>query len=194
MTRLAYAALSASLVLLACSGDSGEDTETTGTGTASSTGTTAAETDATTTGSAMDMYCKSGAPMPGSGTNLMEKWGAPCTTDQQCVDLIGEGGVCLDNILDIYLLPMGYCAKLCSLPDATTKYVPDDPVCGMGQTCLGAKDFFEACAVPCTDDAQCQREGYTCQVLPQLGADGEPKFCLMGPNCTNACVNDGMCG
>lgn len=188
-------AFSASLALIACSGDdTGTDSDT---ATTTNSGTTTAGTDTETGGtggSLMDQYCKSGEPTPSGGTNLMEEWGAPCTTDDECVALIGDGATCLMDILDIYLLPKGYCAKLCSLPDANTKYVPDDPVCGTGRTCLGAKDFFEACAVPCTSDDECQRDGYTCQILPQLGADGEPKFCLMQPNCTNACVmGDPMC-
>ncbi|MCB9706464.1 MAG: hypothetical protein H6711_31750 [Myxococcales bacterium] len=136
----------------------------------------------------------SGAPTPGMGPNVMEEWGAPCSVDQDCVDLIGEGGVCLHDVLNIYYLPMGYCTKFCVLPDAMTKFVPDDPSCGVGRICLGAMGFFEACAVPCTDDAECQRDGYTCQILPQIGIEGEPKFCLMQPSCTIPCIMDeSMC-
>lgn len=184
------------LALTGCSGDdsSSSDSETTMSSDSNgSTSNSTSDSDSDSdTGDAMTQLCGSGEKTEGSATNLMADWGAPCTSDQECVDLIGDGGTCLDNILDIYLLPMGYCAKLCALPDSDTMYVENDTVCGDGRTCLGAKDFFEACAVPCTSDDECQRDGYTCQNLPQIGAEGDPKFCLMQPECTQACIDNPM--
>ncbi|MBL4686109.1 MAG: hypothetical protein JKY37_16065, partial [Nannocystaceae bacterium] len=56
----------------------------------------------------------------GSTNPLMETWGAPCTTDAECVALVGDGGVCQFKAV-IYELPGGYCTKACSLPDADTR-------------------------------------------------------------------------
>lgn len=162
------------LVLSGCSGDdsSSSDSETTMSSDSNSSTSDSSGSDSDT-GDAMTQLCGSGEKTEGSATNLMAEWGAACTTDQECVDLIGEGGTCLDNILGIFVLPMGYCAKICALPDSDTKYVENDPACGDGQICLGAKDFFEACAIPCESDDECQRDGYTCQILPMgVGVEG----------------------
>jgi len=169
------------------SGDSASDTQTT-----DETNATASETE-TETGNAdvKTQLCGTGDKTEGSGTNLMEKWGSPCSSNDDCVAIAGEGAECLDNILDIYVLPQGYCAKPCSLPDNDTQYVDNDPMCGdEGMTCLGAVGFFETCALPCTSDDECQRDGFSCQLLPQIGAESDPKFCLMNYECTLSCIAD----
>ncbi|MCA9661385.1 MAG: hypothetical protein KC486_23800 [Myxococcales bacterium] len=176
---------------LALGGCSGDDSSSSASETSSDSNSSTSNSGGSETGDVMTQLCGSGEKTEGSATNLMESWGAPCTTDQECVDLIGEGGTCLENILEIFVLPMGYCAKLCELPDSDTKYVENHPTCGDGQICLGAKDFFEACAVPCESDDECQRDGYTCQILPMgVGVDGDPKFCLMADNCTKGCIEN----
>ncbi|MEZ4383458.1 MAG: hypothetical protein R3A79_19160 [Nannocystaceae bacterium] len=174
------------LTLAGCSGSSSETDSESETGASDSNSSTSQGEDV------MLQLCGSGEKTEGSATNLMAEWGAPCTTDDECVALIGDGASCLNDILSIYVLPMGYCAKLCSLPDDATKYVENDAACGDGRTCLGAKDFFEACAIPCTSDDECQRDGYTCQILPQIGEEGDPKFCLMQPECTQSCIDNPM--
>jgi len=167
-----------------------ESTSTTSESTSTTSESSTSESS-TSGGDTMSQLCGSGEEEPGAGTNLMEEWGSPCTEDADC-SALGDGAECLDNILDIYLLPKGYCAKPCSLPDDLTKYVEDDPTCSAdgGITCLGQLGFFEICAIECTSDDECQRNGYTCQNLPQIGAAGDPKFCLMAPNCTQSCVDD----
>ncbi|MCA9636011.1 MAG: hypothetical protein KC420_08280 [Myxococcales bacterium] len=185
----ALLALPLSLAIAGCSGDDTGSTETASTG---STSMTASAGESETGDDPMTQLCGSGDAVAGSGTNLMEKWGAPCTTDQACKDLTGDADAeCLIDILDIYVLPQGYCYKPCDL-DPGVQYVPDSPMCGDGMTCLGADGFFEACAVPCTSDDECQRDGYTCQILPTLGMEGDPKFCLMNTTCTKQCIMDPM--
>ena len=93
--------------------------------------------------------------------------------------VLGDGGVCLKDILMVYNLPGGYCSKICKLPDTMTAYVPDDPICGPGVTCIGAMGFFEGCAVECADNSDCPRQGYECRIMPTIGAPGDPTFCLM---------------
>jgi len=192
MRSLPLFALSFALSFAACTGDDAA----TGTDTVTTDPTAGSESDSDSDSDSgnetMLQLCGSGVEEPSTSTNLMEEWGAPCTKDDECIATLGAGAQCLDNILDIYLLPMGYCAKLCSLPDDSTLYVEDDPACSAdgGVTCLGQRGFFEVCAVECTSDDECQRDGYTCQVLPALGSEGDPKYCLMAPNCTQACVDD----
>ncbi len=189
--------LALALSLTACAGDdsaTGSDTQTTdptATGTASNSDSSS-ESDSETGGvDTKTQLCGTGDKTEGSGTNLMEKWGTPCSSNEECVAAAGDGAECIENILDIYVLPQGYCTKPCSLPDSDTQYVENDPMCGdEGMTCLGAVGFFETCALPCTSDDECQRDGYSCQVIPQLGAEGDPKFCLMNYQCTVACIDD----
>lgn len=120
-----------------------------------------------------------GGSTGGGGGSVMEEFGAPCTMDSECQAILGPDGKCLKDILGVYALPGGYCSKLCMLPDANTAYVPNDPVCGPGVTCIGADGYFEGCVIECTDNSQCPRAGYECRIMPQIGADGDPKFCLM---------------
>lgn len=143
----------------------GETTEGASTGDTSTTGTSSTGDTSTTTG--------------GVDLGKMEEWGHPCTTDEDCQAIVGDGGVCLKDVLGLYGLPGGYCTKTCALPDVATKYVPDHPTCGAGVTCIGVKGFFEACVVECFDDSECPREGYECRILPEVGMAGDPMFCLM---------------
>jgi hypothetical protein len=129
--------------------------------------------------------------MDGTVTGIMGKWGSPCETDADCIPVIGEGGVCLFTAV-IYSLPQGYCSKSCPLPEGVT-YVADDPTCDPagGVSCIGNTDVgFNYCDVPCTENAECERAGYYCRLLPQLGAEGDPMFCLM-PDC---CQEEGAPG
>ena len=105
--------------------------------------------------------------------------GHPCATDDDCIAIVGAGGVCLKDVLAMYDLPGGYCTKSCPLPDFDTHYAPDHATCGAGVHCIGVMGFFEACAVECFDDGECPREGYECRLLPQIGMPGDPMFCLM---------------
>lgn len=126
--------------------------------------------------------CPDGAPASDGGENLMEDYGRPCEVDTDC-EFLGDGAKCVHTILDVAHAPAGYCSRDCDLPDGNTKYVADDPICGAGVTCLGVKGFFEACSLECTSNDQCQRDGYECRLLPIVGAEGEPKFCLMVDEC-----------
>jgi len=166
---LAFLALLAPLALPACSGDD------------SSSGTSTGDASSSTT-EAVDPNCGSGKPIAGAGENKMATWGAPCTTDAECVTLLGDGALCYAAIANVYKAPAGYCSKPCSLPDGV-QYSESDPQCGDGVTCLGVNGIFTACVPPCTDDAQCQRDGYSCTLLPQIGSPGDPEFCLMMDTC-----------
>lgn len=152
-------------VLPACGGDDGGDSTSASAG--STSGTTGDATTDPTGGEDM------------GGTTVMGQFGLPCMEDSDCVAALGPDGKCLKDILSVYALPGGYCSRLCMLPDAATAYVKDDPTCGMGVYCIGADGFFEGCAVECTDNSQCPRTGYECRIMPQIGKDGDPKFCLM---------------
>lgn len=123
----------------------------------------------------------------GNTESRMMTWGAPCSVDSECVALLGEGAVC-DFLAVTFELPGGYCTKPCELPDRDTTFVADDPACDPngGVNCIGQLPLYQRCAMPCTDDAQCDREGYYCRRMPSLGAEGDPSYCLM-PNC---CVGE----
>ena len=118
-----------------------------------------------------------------SVASVMDMWGAPCTEDSECVGILGEGGVCVTNILGVYDLPGGFCSKYCELPDTNTTFVHDAADCDPngGVTCVGAKDLFTACIIPCESSDQCGREGYGCRTMPTLASEGDPTFCLMSP-------------
>lgn len=126
----------------------------------------------------------------GATNNLMQTWGAPCSADAECVALLGDGAVCQDMAI-IYELPGGYCTKPCSLPDSDTRAVPDAPDCDPagGVACIGQMGFFERCALLCSDDMQCQRDGYFCRQLPMIANEGDPKSCLMPDCCESSCDN-----
>ena len=123
----------------------------------------------------------------GSSDNIMQTWGAPCAKDADCVDLLGKGAFCLFEAV-VYELPLGYCSKPCQLADGE-QIVPDDPTCDPngGVACIGQAPFLQACAVPCTDDAQCGRAGYTCRLMPIISTATDPTFCLMPDCCEDTC-------
>jgi hypothetical protein len=124
------------------------------------------------------------AEKEGTADSIMEVWGAPCTENVDCMPTLGADGVCVENILSVYDLPGGFCTKVeCELPDSATSFVHDAVDCDPagGVTCVGAKDLFSACIIPCSDSNQCGREGYGCRAMPQLASEGDPTFCLMNP-------------
>ena len=119
-----------------------------------------------------------------SVASIMDVWGAPCTSDDECVAIIGDGATCVTNILGVYDLPGGFCSiENCQLPDTNTTYIHDATDCDPdgGVTCVGAKDLFTACIIPCTSNDECGREGYGCRTMPTLASEGDPTFCLMSP-------------
>lgn len=156
--------------------DGGTTVGTTAPTTSTGSGSTADTTDASTTGGPTTDAGTSEST--GTDAGKMAEWGHACANDDECVALLGAGAVCLTDVLGIYELPDGYCSKTCELPPQTP-YVPDDPACGRGVWCIGADGYFEACAVECDDDSECPREGYECRIMPTIGQDMDPKFCLM---------------
>ena len=131
------------------------------------------DTDATTTAGST-----TGATTGDDG-NLMTKYGAPCTTDADCVKVLGDGGKCLKDILGVYNLPGGYCSTDCDFPDQQQTYIPMAADCKLGADCIGLMGFFEGCTFPCTSDDQCQRAGYECRQMPEISNPDDPTYCLM---------------
>lgn len=131
----------------------------------------------------------------GTTPSIMEDFGAPCMSDADCEPVLGDTGVCVNNILGVYDLPGGFCTRDCDLPDTMTTFEHDSEQCDPngGITCVGAQGLFTACIRECTSDDQCGREGYGCRIMPTLAAEGDPKFCLM--NTVDCCTTDsGECG
>jgi len=120
---------------------------------------------------------------PTSGTpDIQAAWGSACASDQECVDRLGfDNAICVQNILGVFDLPGGYCSRPCVLPDFETTNVPNDAQCDPagGVSCIGLKDNFEACAIPCNTSDQCGREGYGCARMPIISSDADPSYCLM---------------
>ena len=176
--RIACLTLAVALIAIAC-GDDG--TLTTSTTNPSSTPMTdsAEETGAGTP--------TSGGEASGDETgvdlnpdNLMEKYGAPCTEDADCVALIAPNAVCVKDILGVYTLPGGYCSTPCAMPmDPDTTFVKHHQDCFFGVDCVGLDGYFESCAPACTDNSQCPRADYECRRLPQISVEGDPTYCLM---------------
>ena len=207
MRTLARTTLVCSL-LLACSGDGNMET-TQSTKTVDPTADSASDTGNATPSTASDATDATtqpagttepagttaapttGAPdtdptMPGtsSGTTgddagLMGKYGAPCENDADCVAVLGDGGICLKDILGVYTLPGGYCSTDCDMPDQQVTYIPMAPDCKLAADCVGLMGFFEGCSFPCTDNSQCPREGYECRRMPEISNEGDPTYCLM---------------
>ena len=131
LTRGVASLFLAAVVAGGC-GTVSKDTETNGTVDASDTDTsndTGSETD-TSAGSESSESdsgdtdfpnCPDGSVAPGSGENLMEKYGRPCEADSDCDDL-GEDAQCVKTILEVAHAPAGYCSRDCDLPDGNTKY------------------------------------------------------------------------
>ena len=169
-------------------GESGPNNDSTDSNpTAATADETASSDDSAALGCAADITFDT---TDGTSTPIMETWGAACTTDADCVALIGDPAAICDTMAVVYELPGGYCTKPCVLPDAQTRSVPDDPQCDPngGVTCLGVMGTFERCAIPCTDSQQCNREGYECRLLPIVGMEGDPSFCLMPDCCQESCT------
>lgn len=148
-----------------------------------------------TNGEVDELGCAAGAV--GMGTDgatdpLMQTWGAPCTSDQDCIDLIGDPEAICDSMAVVYELPGGYCTKPCSLPDMQTQSVLDDPGCDPngGVACIGVMGTFERCGIVCTDDAQCNRDGYICRQLPLIALPEDPSMCLMPDCCLDSCTEE----
>jgi hypothetical protein len=188
MRKLAFIGIVAGLVS-ACPGT--DDDDATSSASNPTTNPTNGETTANETGDTEALMCPFNAPFEttdGAMDPLMETWGAACTSNAECVALIGEGAECMELAV-IYELPGGFCSKPCSLPDTSTTFVEDDPACDPngGVTCVGQKPLFEYCAVQCTDDAQCNRDGYRCRRMPVISGPNDPTFCLMPDCCENGC-------
>jgi hypothetical protein len=184
MRKLAFAGFLIGLVP-GCPGSDDDDTSSTNPTQVDDTGSA----DTATGDSAGACYEDiPGETTDGASDPLMETWGAPCTTDAECVALIGEGAECQDMAV-IYELPGGFCTKPCSLPDTSTTFVNDDPACDPdgGVTCVGQKPIYEYCAVICSDDAQCNRDGFFCRQMPVISGPDDPTFCLMDDCCENGC-------
>lgn len=127
--------------------------------------------------------------------SLMDAWGAPCTSNADCVPLLGDGAKCIQNILSVYDLPGGYCTRSCKLPNTSVTFEHNSADCDPdgGVTCVGVEGAFTACALPCESHDQCGREGYGCRMMPSIAAEGDPTFCLM--NAMDCCTTDsGECG
>lgn len=123
------------------------------------------------------------------GGGLQQTWGAPCATNDDCVPLLGEGAECLFQAV-VYELPMGYCTKPCALGDDMTTIVENAADCDPagGVHCIGQETVsFQYCAVPCTDNSQCTREGYECRQMPMIAQPTDPMFCLMPDCCLGEC-------
>ncbi len=174
--------------LTACPADTGSDDDgasSPSTNADSSAGSASGGDDAAALGCAF--------PEMIDGTNgatepLQDAWGAACSGDAECVALLGDGAVCLNQAV-VYELPLGYCSKPCVLPDANTRFVADDPMCDPagGVSCVGSKGTFEYCARECTDDAQCDRDGYICRQMPIIAMQDDPSICLMPDCCQGTC-------
>ncbi len=126
----------------------------------------------------------------GAADEIQTTWGAPCTEDSECEALLGDGGVCLFEAV-IFELPLGYCSKTCTLPSGSM-YSIDDPQCDPdgGVDCIGQAPLFMVCAPQCTDDTQCNRDGYTCRNFPLIASEGDPTYCLMPDCCEGSCAEE----
>lgn len=139
--------------------------------------------------------CWADNPDAGEGdeaASIQKTWGAPCTADADCVALLGDDAIC-ETAAVIYGLPGGYCTKICDLTGDETLIV-DDPTCDPagGVNCIGADAIFERCAVPCTGNDQCGRDGYQCRQMPQISGPDDPSYCLMDDCCEGACGLESM--
>jgi hypothetical protein len=181
----------------ACTTDDSEDETAAESG--SNNDTANATADATADGSSADgsveLGCAADIPFDttdGAMNPLMETWGAPCTTNEECVALIGDPLAICDQMAVVYELPGGYCTKACSLPDMDTRVVLDAADCSPdgGVACIGAKPTFERCGLLCTDDNQCNRAGYECRQMPLISNPEDPSMCLMPDCCLEGCVKN----
>jgi hypothetical protein len=189
MRKIAFAGLLFGLVT-GCPGPEDDDGVMSNPTQSSAAATTTEGTEtAEDTAAGMCPYDVPGDTTDGASDPLMQTWGAPCSADAECVALIGEGAECLATAAGLYELPEGFCSKPCDLPDTMTTFVHDDPACDPngGVTCVGQRPIFEYCAVPCSDDAQCNRDGYYCRRMPVISGPDDPTFCLMPDCCEGGC-------
>ncbi|MCX4247109.1 hypothetical protein [Paraliomyxa miuraensis] len=128
----------------------------------------------------------------GATESVMQTWGAACTTDQECKDLIGDPDAVCDFMAVVYELPGGYCSKPCVLPPGASSVVADAADCNPdgGVACIGVSGQFERCAIICTDDMQCSRPGYECRQMPLIAMAGDPSLCLMPECCQGSCASE----
>jgi len=172
-----FAVLTLCLSALACdSSDDGTDE--------------AADTAAETTGPACG---EEFVEKDGTTPTIMATWGSPCMADADCVPGLGDGATCINNILGVYDLPGGYCTRECTVGSTDITFVLDSPDCDPngGVACVGIDGAFTACAPVCSSDSQCGRDGYACTIMPNIGAEGDPTFCLM--NAESCCSTPGTC-
>jgi hypothetical protein len=129
----------------------------------------------------------------GTTATIMATWGSPCTADADCEPGLGAGATCINNILGVYDLPGGYCTRPCTVGSTETTFVLDSAECDPngGIACVGIDGAFTACAPVCSSDSQCSREGYACTIMPNIGAEADPTFCLM--NAEACCSTPGTC-
>lgn len=169
------------------SGSNGDDPTTASPTTTNATADeTAVADDSAVLGCAAGMMS---SDTDGASNPIMQTWGAACTSNEDCIDLLGDPAAVCDFEAVVYELPGGYCTKPCTLPDLDTRAVADDPQCDPdgGVSCLGVMGTFERCAVPCTDGDQCNRPGYLCRQLPLISTAEDPSFCLMPDCCEGTC-------
>jgi hypothetical protein len=157
---------------LACTGDPAGDADDTG---GSSTGSEAGD-------------CWPDDPPGDPEASVMKTWGSACATDQECIDRLGDGAICMLDAI-IFELPGGYCSKVCTLPDGDTTVVRDAMECdpGGGVHCVGGQGVFERCVVECTAAQQCDREGYFCRLMPLIAREDDPTICMMDDCCQDGC-------
>jgi len=179
--------------------ESGANTTSPTTAAPTTAAPTTADADATADSgnddSSVELGCAAGAigeTTDGASDPLMMTWGASCTTDADCVALIGDPAAVCDTMAVIYEMPGGYCTKPCSLPDLETQAVLDDPQCDPagGVACIGSMGTFERCGIVCTDDMQCNRDGYICRQLPLIAQPDDPRLCLMPDCCQETCAEE----
>ena len=180
------------LAPVACTDDGGTDDNADDNGTTTDTNDTG-DTDTTDAGAVCGQEW---AEKDGTTPSIMEDWGLPCMDDAPCIAALGDGGKCVTNILGVYDLPGGYCAKEgCALPDNVTTFVLDAPDCDPngGIACVGVQNVYTVCAKPCENSSQCGREGYGCRIMPNIAMETDQTFCLMDPD--DCCsIGPGQCG
>lgn len=185
-------ALLALSILTACPTEGEDDSGESGNDETSNTTPTAATADETAADDSAELGCAANIPFDttnGATEPLMMTWGAACSTDQECIDLIGDPAAICDTTAVVYELPGGYCTKPCSLPDLNTTAILDAPDCDPagGVACIGVMGTFERCGLVCTDDMQCNRPGYECRQMPLIAMEGDPSLCLMPDCCQDTC-------
>ncbi|NVB41267.1 hypothetical protein G6O69_25735 [Pseudenhygromyxa sp. WMMC2535] len=184
------------LLTTACGGDDGSEESTDSNAeSAEEAGETADETDTGGDTGGEDVCGSEWAEKDGTTTSIMDDWGLPCLSDDECVTALGDGATCVLNILGVYELPGGYCSKLgCELPDNQTTVLLDAPDCDAngGVACVGVAGTYTVCAEPCSTSSECGREGYGCRIMPLIGQEDDQTFCLMDP--VDCCLEDDICG